>query len=66
VKIDNGKLSILDGLIGKVDFRLNSDSNLWLKFLSSGRGLVTGVISGKIKAKGNIKLLKEFSKYFPT
>ncbi|PAB58340.1 SCP2 sterol-binding domain-containing protein [Anaeromicrobium sediminis] len=65
VDINRGKLKVTDGLAGKPNLVLNADSRKWVEFLSTGKGLMTGIITGKIKIKGSPKLLKEFSKYFP-
>ena len=66
ITIKNRTLDIKDGLIGKPDMQVTADSKTWLGFLAKEKSLVPALLRGKIRMKGNPKLLLAFGKCFPT
>jgi Fe-S-cluster-containing dehydrogenase component len=65
VVIDQGKLAVMQGLQGEADLALTADANAWLDFLAKERGLLSCILSGKLRIKGNPKLMKAFAACFP-
>jgi len=66
VTIKNRTLDIKDGLIGKPDLHLAADSKTWLGFLAKEKSLAAALLTGKIRIKGNPRLLLAFGKCFPS
>ena len=66
ITIKNRTLDIKDGLAGKPDVQVIADAKTWLGFLAKEKSLVLALISGKIRIKGNPKLLLAFGKCFPS
>lgn len=65
ITIKEQKLIVENGLIGKPNLLIISDSEDWIKFLNGKLNLFFALITFKIRLKGNIKHLIEFSKCFP-
>jgi ferredoxin len=65
VILDHGKLDVLQGLQGKADLALSADSRAWLDFLAKEKGLLSCIVTGKLKIKGSPKLMKAFAACFP-
>lgn len=65
VVIDKGKLEVTPGLKGEADLALTADARAWLDFLAKERGLLSCILSGKLRIKGNPKLMKAFAACFP-
>jgi ferredoxin-NADP reductase/Fe-S-cluster-containing hydrogenase component 2 len=66
ITIKNRALDIKDGLFGKADLHVRADSKTWLGFLAKEKSLAVALITGKIRIKGNPKLLLAFGKCFPS
>jgi ferredoxin-NADP reductase/Fe-S-cluster-containing hydrogenase component 2 len=66
IKIQNRRLEITDGLVGKPDVHVTADAKTWLSFLAQERSLIPALIRRKIRLKGNPRLLLAFAKCFPT
>jgi ferredoxin-NADP reductase/Fe-S-cluster-containing hydrogenase component 2 len=66
ITITNRTLEVKDGLSGKPDMHVTADSKTWLGFLAKETSLLSGLISRKIRFKGNPKLLLAFGKCFPS
>ncbi|WP_432666455.1 SCP2 sterol-binding domain-containing protein [Wukongibacter baidiensis] len=64
VKVEEGKLSVYDGIAQDRDVLVKADSELWLKFLENEKILLKGILTRKIRIKGNPKYLKEFGTLF--
>jgi ferredoxin-NADP reductase/Fe-S-cluster-containing hydrogenase component 2 len=65
ITIKNRTLDIKEGLIAKPDMHVTADSKAWLGFLAKEKSLALAVLGGKIRMKGNPKLLLAFGKCFP-
>lgn len=66
VVISNKTISVKAGHSGEADFQLIADSQTWIRMLAKETGIVSAVLSRKIRTKGPLKLLKAFSKCFPS
>jgi ferredoxin-NADP reductase/Fe-S-cluster-containing hydrogenase component 2 len=66
IKIQNRTLEIKEGLVGKADVHVTADSKVWLGFLAKEKGLISALVSRKIRLKGNPKLLLAFGRCFPS
>jgi ferredoxin-NADP reductase/Fe-S-cluster-containing hydrogenase component 2 len=66
ITIKNRTLEIQDGLFGKPNVHVRADSQTWLGFLAGEKSLIPAVVTGKIRLRGNPKLLLAFSKCFPS
>ena len=64
VTINKGKVTVEKGLIGKADLLVTADGGAWLKFLRNRNYLPWGMITNKIKLKGDPRLLIKFGKCF--
>lgn len=64
--IENQKLQILDGHIGKPDLHIECSAENSLKFIAGKLNLAWALASRKIKPKGNLKHFKAFGVVFPT
>src|SRR5262244_4589918 len=56
-KIQNRELQISDGLLGKADVKVTADGKIWLGFIAKEKSLVAALARGKIRLKGNPRLL---------
>ena len=65
VEIRNRTLQIRDGLLGKPGVHVTADARTWLGFVAKEKGLIPALLTGKIRLKGNPKLLLSFGKCFP-
>ena len=65
-KIQNRELQVSDGLVGKPDVKVTADGKTWLGFLAKEKSLVAALARGKLRLKGNPRLLLAFGKCFPT
>jgi ferredoxin-NADP reductase/Fe-S-cluster-containing hydrogenase component 2 len=66
ITIKNRTLDIQDGLAGRSGVRIIADSATWLGFLAGEKTLLLALLTGKIRLKGNPKLLLAFGKCFPS
>ncbi len=66
ITIRNRTIEIEDGLVGKADLRVTADANTWLGFLAQERALPLALVRGRIRIKGDPRLLLAFGKCFPT
>lgn len=64
--IENQKLEILDGHIGKADLLIDSLSKDWLNFTQGKLNIVWALFTRKIRLTGSIQHLKNFGRCFPT
>ncbi|GED69946.1 hypothetical protein BRE01_36480 [Brevibacillus reuszeri] len=66
IVIQNKTISVKMGHIGDADFQLIADSQTWIRMLAKETGILSAVFSRKIRIKGPLKLLKAFSRCFPS
>ncbi|MCG8685407.1 MAG: SCP2 sterol-binding domain-containing protein [Desulfobacterales bacterium] len=66
VVIENQSIRVHEGLQGTPDLKITADSTTWIKFLTKDVGLLKALITGKLKIKGPIKLMKQFAACFPS
>jgi hypothetical protein len=66
VVIRDHSLTVHDGLTGKADLHVTTDSKIWLSFLAKERGIIWALITRKIRLQGPIRLLKAFGRCFPS
>ncbi|WP_028402166.1 SCP2 sterol-binding domain-containing protein [Ectobacillus panaciterrae] len=66
VVIQNKTISVKAGHIGDADFQLIADSRTWIRLLAKETGMLSAFMTGRIRTKGPLKLLKAFSRCFPS
>ncbi|TFH24412.1 MAG: 4Fe-4S ferredoxin [Myxococcales bacterium] len=66
IGIDGGTLRIEYGHIGKPDMRVTADADTWLAFVRKERRIAGAILTGKIRMRGNPKLLLAFGRCFPS
>lgn len=66
VIIDDGQLTVLDGLQGTADLTMIADTETWLGFLARERNLLWALVRGSLKVRGPISLLRAFARCFPS
>lgn len=66
VVIKEKKLQVLDGLQGKADLAIIVDSRTWLALLNKKQHVLWAIVSGKLRVKGKIGLLRAFQRCFPS
>lgn len=64
VKVDREHMLVVNGISQDSDVVVNADSEFWVKFLENDKVLVKGLLTRKLRIKGNPKLLKEFGSLF--
>ncbi|WP_255609394.1 SCP2 sterol-binding domain-containing protein [Methylosinus sp. Sm6] len=64
VAIDNGRLSVEDGLVGNADLRIRADSEVWLRFLRKEASLLWSLMRLQIRLRGDPRLLAAFGRCF--
>ncbi|MGW9528550.1 SCP2 sterol-binding domain-containing protein [Paenibacillus terrae] len=64
IDIRDKKIQIRDGFHGKPDIRITVDSKTWLKIVAKEKNVVAALLTGKLRIKGNPKLLMSFEKCF--
>lgn len=65
IVIDNGSLTVEEGLIGSCLLRVTADSHAWIKFVRKEWGLARLLLTGKLRLKGNPRWLLAFGRCFP-
>jgi ferredoxin len=65
VRIDDGALTVDDGLVGDADITVRADGRLWMDIVTKRRNPVLAVITGRLKLKGDRALLDRFAACFP-
>lgn len=66
VRIVDETITVIEGLVGEPDVRVDADAASWVRYLRKEAGIVWPVISRKIKVKGPLKLLRRFETCFPS
>lgn len=66
VVIRDRTLQVQDAHVGKADLHLIADSRTWLKFLAKEKNLISAIVTGKVRIKGSLKLMKDFARCFPS
>jgi Fe-S-cluster-containing hydrogenase component 2 len=65
VVIQQQKLSVTDGHIGRPDLHVTADADTWIGFLRKEKNVVWALLRRKIRLDGPLKLLVAFGKCFP-
>jgi len=60
VTIDDARLEVQEGHVGKADLRVRADSRTWLKIAGKEISFFWPVLVGKLKISGNPMLLMKF------
>jgi Fe-S-cluster-containing hydrogenase component 2 len=66
VVIRDRTVQVQDGLQGTADLHLSADSETWLGFLALERSFLWALLRRKIRIKGPARLLRQFSKCYPS
>jgi ferredoxin-NADP reductase/Fe-S-cluster-containing hydrogenase component 2 len=66
ITIKNRAFEVQDGFVGKADLRVTADAKTWLGFLAREKSLPLALVRGKIRIKGDPRLLLAFGKCFPS
>jgi putative sterol carrier protein len=64
VRIANQTLTVAGGFQGTADLVVTADSETWLGFLNKKRNILWAMVTGKVRLKGPIRLLRAFGKCF--
>jgi ferredoxin len=64
VRIDRGTLDVSEGLVGTADLRITADSRAWIDFVNRERPLWRLLVTGKIRARGPLRLFIAFGRAF--
>ncbi len=65
IVIDDGQLTVENGLIGSCHLRVTADSQAWIKFVRKEWGLARLLLTGKLRLKGSPRWLLAFGRCFP-
>jgi putative sterol carrier protein len=65
VVIQQQKISVTEGHVGKPDLHVTADSQTWIGFLRKEKNVVWALLRRKIRLAGPLKLLVAFGKCFP-
>ncbi len=65
VRINDGRLEVLDGLVGHADVSVLADGGLWVDIVNKRRNPVAAVLRGRLKIRGRRALLDRFAACFP-
>ncbi|MGB7293748.1 MAG: SCP2 sterol-binding domain-containing protein [Thermodesulfobacteriota bacterium] len=65
VVIKDKTLLVNEGHSGSADIHITADSKTWLGFLRKERSIIWAILTRKVRVKGPLRLLKDFSKCFP-
>lgn len=66
IRINDQKLEILPGRTSTADLSITVDSKSWLAFLAGKVSLPSLVLRGKLRFKGDLRLLATFGRCFPS
>ena len=65
ITIRAGKIEVAEGFVGNASLTMRADAQYWLGFLAGERFLPWGLITRRIRLKGNPRYLLLFGKCFP-
>jgi hypothetical protein len=65
VVIDQGRIEVLDGLVGDPDLEVRTDGQLWLDIVTGRRNPIWAVVTRRLQLRGNRALLGRFARCFP-
>jgi len=66
IVIRDGKFTLTEGLQGKPNISITTDTTTWLGFLAKEKNLPWALLTRRIKLRGNPKWLLAFGKCFPS
>lgn len=56
---------IQDDLVGRADLIVRADADTWIRFLRKQQPILAALLTGRIRLRGNIRLLLTFARCFP-
>ncbi|HYL99440.1 MAG TPA: SCP2 sterol-binding domain-containing protein [Blastocatellia bacterium] len=65
VVIRNRRVTVAEGQVDHPDVTVAADSRSWVRFLGKEIGLPRAILTGKIRIRGNFRLMRTFAKCFP-
>jgi putative sterol carrier protein len=65
VVIQQQKLSVAEGHVGRPDLHVTADSQTWIGFLKKEKNIVWALLRRKVRLDGPLKLLMAFGNCFP-
>ncbi|MFZ5890566.1 MAG: SCP2 sterol-binding domain-containing protein [Myxococcota bacterium] len=65
VRINDGTLEVESGLVGVADVHVRTSGKLWLEIVERRRNPIFLLLTGRLKIKGNPRLLGRFAACFP-
>ena len=66
VRISGGQLSVDEGLRRRADLRLRADADTWIRFLGGRASLPLALLRGRLRLRGDPRLLLRFARCFPS
>lgn len=64
-RIQDKKLQVQGGHVGKCDLQVTADTDTWIGFVRKEKSIVWALLTRKVRLKGSPKLLLAFGKCFP-
>ncbi len=61
----DGELEVADGTVGEADLRVSVDAAWWIAFLGRERGLVPGLLTGRLRLRGGPGPLRSMQRLCP-
>lgn len=62
--VEDGRLQVLDGLVGKLDTLVRADAQAWIGVLRGERSLLWQVLTRRIQVRGDLAKLRAFQACF--
>lgn len=66
VTIDQGRLEVAPGLVGRADCSVTADAATWIGFVRKERSIVWALLRRRVKVRGPLGLLTAFGRCFPS
>jgi putative sterol carrier protein len=63
--IRNKELKVLQTHSDRPDLSVTADADTWLRFLAKEKRITTALLTGRIRLRGPLRLLKAFARCFP-
>lgn len=65
VTIREGRLTVSPGTSERADITIIADSRAWLAYLRGEAGLLPALLTGRVRIRGRLALMKRFAQCFP-
>ncbi len=65
VIVDGGRIAVREGLEGAARVAVRADSDLWLRIANREAGLLRALLTGRVRVKGPLGLLRDFRRCLP-